>query len=398
VSDVRSAHRNRVAIVGTGFSEVARHSEQSVGRLALDACRRAVDDAGLDIMEVDGLATYPLMLYGPQSIDGTHFAGIRFVGQALQLPRLSWSCSVTTGTVMAALVEAINAVATGSCTTALVWRAMHNPRDPQGEYGYRDIPAAGTDQFTRPYGLSHTVMNFALPYSRYMGRYGATREHMATFAVNNRANAALNPEGAFHGKAIGRDDYLTSPMVTDPLCMLDCDMPVDGVGAVVVTTAERAQSLRHAPAYVTGRASLGLDYVHAPVMTLEGYQEAAARLARLLWASSGMSARDVDVAMVYDGFSYFVYLWLEAFGFCGEGEAFAFIQDGRIAVDGELPLNTSGGALGMGRLHGTPQLIEGVRQIQGRCGPRQARRAGTVLVQAGGPSTGNAAVVLSKNP
>lgn len=388
--------RNRVAIAGTGFSRVARHTEESIGKLAIDACLGAVADAGLSIDDVDGLATYPLMLFGPSSIDGVHFAGVKFVAQSLRLPQLRWSCSVTQGTVCAALVEAVNAVATGTCNHALVWRAMHNPRDPGREYGYRDVPASGMDQFIRPYGQAHTVMNFALPYSRYMGKYGATREHMATFIVNNRHNASLNPEGAFFGRAIGRDDYLGSEMVTDPLCMLDCDMPVDGVGAVLVTTAERARDLRNPPAYVSGVAAGGLDYMHAPTMTLEGYQDAAARTARTLWENSGLGPRDVDVAMVYDGFSYFVYLWLEAFGFCGEGEAFEFVQDGRIAIDGELPVNTSGGALGMGRLHGTPQLVEGVRQIQGRCGPRQVRDVETVLVQAGGPATGNAALILSK--
>jgi len=391
-----SAIRNKVAIVGTGFSRVARHAEESIGRLAIDACSTAVADAGLSLDDVDGLATYPLMIDGPQSIDGVHFAGIRFVGQSLRLPNLRWAVSVTTGTVATALVEAVDAVASGTCTTALVWRAMHNPRDPSREYGFRDSPASGLDQFLRPYGLSHTVMNFALPYSRYMGKYGATREHMATFIAGNRHNASLNPEGAFYGKPIGRDDYMTAAMVADPLCMLDCDMPVDGVGAVVITPAERARDLRNPPAYITGHAALGLDYVHAPVMTLDGYQDAAARTARNLWESSGLGPGDVDVAMLYDGFSYFIYLWLEAFGFCGEGEAYEFIQDGRIALDGELPLNTSGGALGMGRLHGTPQLIEGVRQIQGRCGPRQVRNVETVLVEAGGPATGNAAVILSK--
>jgi acetyl-CoA acetyltransferase len=189
-----------------------------------------------------------------------------------------------------------------------------------------------------------------------------------------------------------------STMVSEPLSMLDCDMAVDGCGAVVVTTAERARDLPVTPAYVTGCASLGVGYHNAPVLTLENFTNSARILADAVWRNSGMGPSDIDQLNLYDGFSYFPLLWLEAFGFCGEGEAADFIQDGRVALGGTHPLNTSGGALGMGRLHGTPQLIEGVRQIQGRCGPRQLEHCEATLVQAGSALHGSGALVLSKNP
>jgi acetyl-CoA acetyltransferase len=269
---------------------------------------------------------------------------------------------------------------------------------PPGAFGIADVRVAtGDSQFTAPYGLSNTVMMWAVPYSRYMARYGATREHLATFIVNNRRNTNLNPEAVFYDKAIGRDDYLQSTMVADPLSMLDCDMAVDGCGAMIVTTAERARDLPGTPAYVTGCASIGVGYDNAPVLTLDSFMNSARILARTTWENSGLGPSDVDNLNLYDGFSYFPLLWLEAFGFCGEGEAFEFIQDGRTALGGTHPLNTSGGALGMGRLHGTPQLIEAVRQVQGRCGERQVEGCEVSLVQAGSPLHGSGALVLSKN-
>jgi acetyl-CoA acetyltransferase len=218
---------------------------------------------------------------------------------------------------------------------------------------------------------------------------------MATYLVNCRKNASINPNAAHRGNPITREDYLNARMIADPLSILDCDMPVDGCGAVVVTTAERARDLQQRPVYAMGAASGGFKYRHSLIFDLEGYQESAALLARSIWKSSGLGPKDMDFVNLYDGFSLFIYIYLEAFGFCKEGEAYRFIQDGRIELGGELPLNPSGGAMGMGRLHGTPQLLEAVLQLQGRAGERQLRKAGVTLVNSGGPVTGNGAVVLS---
>jgi acetyl-CoA acetyltransferase len=387
---------NRVAIVGTGFSRIGRHLDASVGELALEAGRLAIEDAGLTFDDVDGISNYPNpSRLGAGNVDGVDLVSVNYMVRTAPLRNLRWSCSITQGTVTGSLVEAVHAVAAGACNYALVYRAMFSP---PGAFGIADVRVAtGDSQFTAPYGLSNTVMMWAVPYSRYMARYGATREHLATFIVNNRRNTNLNPEAVFYDKAIGRDDYLQSTMVADPLSMLDCDMAVDGCGAMIVTTAERARDLPGTPAYVTGCASIGVGYDNAPVLTLDSFMNSARILARTTWENSGLGPSDVDNLNLYDGFSYFPLLWLEAFGFCGEGEAFEFIQDGRTALGGTHPLNTSGGALGMGRLHGTPQLIEAVRQVQGRCGERQVEGCEVSLVQAGSPLHGSGALVLSKN-
>lgn len=387
--------RKRAAIVGVAYSDVARRSDQTLGQLAVSACRRALDDAGLEPADVDGIANYPVP-GGPLDhlpVDGIDIVGVGYIAQALELETLVWSCSVSAGTVTASLVEAVHALAAGTCKYVLVWRAMRNP---PGAFGrVRQPRVAGIDQFTAPWGFGHNVIRFAMPYSRYMARYGATREHLATFIVRNRANAADNPDAVFRGQPITSEEYLNARMIAEPLSLLDCDMPVDGAGALVLTTAERARDLRQKPVYVNGSASLGLPPRRSLGLTLEDFMTAGGRLARALWSNAGLDQRDITHAHLYDGFSYFPYLWLESFGFFGEGEAYLALQDETTARDGSLPLNTSGGALGMGRLHGTPQVIEAVLQIQRRAGARQIANPEVALVQTGGAVLHCGALVLS---
>jgi acetyl-CoA acetyltransferase len=390
-----SGLRNRVAIVGVGYSDVTRHSQRTLGQLALSACTRALHDAGVDAKDIDGISNYPTPSgpFAVQPVDGVHVVGVEYISQAMALENLNWSGSITGGTITASLVEAVHALAAGACNYVLVWRGMHNPL---GAFGRVTQPrVAGVGQFTAPWGFGHNVIRFALPYSRYMARYGATREHLATFIVRNRANAADNPDAVFYERPITRDDYLESRMIAEPLSLLDCDMPVDGCGALVLTTADRARDLKQRPAFVTGCASLGLSPQRALGLTLEDMMTSARRLTRALWSSAGLSHHDITHAHLYDGFSYFPYFWLESFGFFPEGEAYLGIQDDTTTRGGKLPLNTSGGALGMGRLHGTPQVIEAVLQIQRRAGVRQIANPDVALVQTGGPAMFCGALVLS---
>jgi acetyl-CoA acetyltransferase len=387
--------RNAVAIVGVAFSEVKRQSKHTAGQLAVSASDRALADAGLHRSDVDGLSLYP-MPSGPPAgplVDGVDIVSVEYLSQAMGLENLTWSCSPATGTIAASLVAAVHALAAGACSYALVVRAMHNP---QGAFGRVTQPrVAGDDQFTAPWGFGHQVIRFSMPYSRYMATYGATREHLARFVVSNRANAAENPDAIFFEQRLTIDDYLGARMIADPLSLLDCDMPVDGAGAIVLTTTERARDLRQSPAYVTGAATLGLPPQRTLGLTLEDFMIAGRRLARSLWSSAGLSTEDITHAHLYDGFSYFPCLWLEAFGFYPEGDAYLALQDDTTSRTGKLPLNTSGGALGMGRLHGTPQVIEAVLQIQGRAGVRQIANADVALAQVGGPTLGCGALVLT---
>ena len=378
--------RNKVAVVGVGYSKVARHADVSVGALAVEACKKAVDDAGLEMEDIDGISNYPSpSRAGAGTVDGVDFVGINYIGKALNMKQLRWSCSITQGTVTTALIQAANAVATGACNYALVWRAMHNP-EGQGVGMARAPYASGDSQFMMPYGAGSPIAGMAgFMYSRYMAKYGATREHMATFIVNNRKNASMNPDAVFYNQPITREDYLNTRMVAEPMSLLDCDMYVDGCGAMVVTTADRARHLRWPPAYIAGFAQ-SMNYHNSPLMLLEHAMESERLLGKTLWENSGFTAKDVDQPNVYEGFSPFIYWWLESLGFCNEGEAFEYIQEGRIEFDGECPLNTAGGNLGMGRLHGTPHLIEAVLQLWGRCGPRQVKDPKVTLAVVGAPT------------
>lgn len=386
--------RRQVAIVGVGFSEVKRRSEKTLGQLTVSACLRAIEDAGLRPADIDGIANYPHPSRPADSpVDGVDIVGVNYVSQALRLDALQWACSIAAGTITASAVAAVHALAAGACNYALIWRGMHNP---PGQFGRVVQPLVrGDNQFIMPAGFGHNVVGFALPYSRYMAKYGATREDHAHYIVRNRANAALNPDAVFYGQPIDREDYLNARMIAEPLSILDCDMPVDGAGALVLTTVERAKDLRQKPAVVQGCVAHGLPLRPDPILNLEDFMASARRVSSALWSSAGVGPDAITQAQLYDGFSYMPYFWFEAFGFCKEGEAFLALQDDRHALAGSLPINTSGGALGAGRLHGTPQLIEAVLQIQGRSGARQIRNPSVALVESGDPLHMCGAMVLT---
>jgi acetyl-CoA acetyltransferase len=384
-------------ISGTGYSRIGRHVDTPCGILAVEAAHAALAEAGLDPEAVDGLANFPQAGHVTAgSTDGIDFASAELMARLLRLPQLRWRGSVQPGDFASSVVAGVHAISSGACETVLVWRAMHNPRDIV--YGQvQGRVASGETEFTAPYGFGDAISRFAMPYSRYLAKYGATREHMAAFIINNRTNAANNPDAVFYGRPVTTDEYLSARMIADPFSILDCDMPVDGAGAVVLTTLENAREAAYPAVYVSGSSSLGINLGTTAVVLLEDHEESAAQVAEALWANSGLGPADVDSANLYDGFSYFTYLLLEAFGFCGKGEAFEFIQGDRIRVKGAFPLNTSGGSLGMGRLHGTPQVIESVRQIQGRAEGRQISRANVVLAVTGQPQYSMGALLLTKN-
>jgi acetyl-CoA acetyltransferase len=390
--------RGRTAVVGVGFSTIARHVEQPLGRLALDACHAAVADAGLEPRDVDGVATYPDQPFrGAGNREGEDLVPAQYVINHLD-PEIDvqWYAQISAGMIPSALIEAANALLAGACRYALVWRAMHVPR---GTYGaWRDDRATGDSQFSAPYGFTGVFQVHAVAYRRYMERFGATREQMATVVTNSRRNANLNDKAHFYRVPMTRDDYLAARMIADPLCLFDCDIPVEGCAALVLTTAERARDLRQPPAYL---ASWGQNTVprETPIVyTLDDYMACGASTAGKIYARAGLGPRDIRVAQLYDGFSPSVYYWLEAAGFCPEGEASRFVQDGRIALEGELPVNTFGGSLSEGRLHGMGHLAEAVFQVTGRAGPRQVEGARTAIALDGSPLLRGSGILFTSDP
>jgi len=406
-----NAKRHSAAFVGFGESRVFREPEVPLGDLTVEASMAALADAGLDLSQVDGLVCTPDAPFSRgQSTEGTEFVGTGFMATALGIdPR--WRTDVP-GTIANSTLSAIRAVEAGECNYALLFRALHNPGS--GKYGHTqetktdEIELSGTDahysieQFRASYGLYPPADGAALPWSQYQAKYNSgSREQMAALILQLRRNG-LAYEGSYWARykpfELTVDEYLSARMVSRPVSIYDCDIPVQGAGAFIVTTAERAADLAQPAAYVHGSA----DGVPArrSITVDESLEEQMAHnrdIGRRLWADAGCGPADMNLANLYDGFSIMTILWMEAMGLCGEGEAFDFIQDGRIAPTGQLPINPSGGNLGGGRMHGINHIMDGMLQVSGRSGSRQVKDAEMAVV-AVGMGWASGAFVLGKQP
>lgn len=390
-------HKGEVAVVGLGFSPIERHTDTPLAWYAQTAARAAVDDSGLSLTDIDGLATYPPAPFlGAQNIDGVDVITPNFFMSRGDMGPISWFSQSAEGMVMAAVQDAVHALIAGVCDHVLVWRAMTIPR---GTYGkFTGDAAAGDGQFFAPYGCVSPIQWHALAYQRYQQRFGMTHEDMAALTVNSRRNANLNEHAYFRDRALTREDFLSARMISDPLSLYDCDVPVTACVAMVLTRADRAKDLRQAPAYVAAVGTQSSPARELIYYGLDSHMNTGAPFARRLWDRAGLTPSDVKAAQLYDGFSPSALYWLEAAGFCGEGEAFEFIQDGRIALEGELPVNTFGGSLSQGRLHGMGHTAEAVLQVTGRAGERQIDGADAVAVFAGSPMLRGGGLILTREP
>ncbi|MEA2625274.1 MAG: hypothetical protein QOD06_1319 [Candidatus Binatota bacterium] len=296
---------------------------------------------------------------------------------------------------MTAIVDAFDAVRSGRCHTVLAykankWKRGQPPGPPSG-----GATIGGPQQFQVPYGNTMTAQTLALWAQRHFHEHGTRGEHLGAIAVTNRAHAARNP-GAVLRDPLTLDEYFRSPWVSRPFRRLDCDFPIDGAGAVIVTTAERARDLRRAPVYVLGgrtREAVWEEWDNWPDLTTM----ASKQVSDAIWAESSLRPEDVDVAGLYDGFSWLELCWLEDAGFCAKGEGGPFAASGAIDLGGRLPTNTHGGNLSEGRTHGIGHVLEVVRQLRGECGARQVADARVGFVgNGGGPVAG--AVLLATEP
>ncbi len=384
--------------MGYAHSQVERHSDQVLGALAVDTARRAVADAGLEA--VDGFVTGSLFpTAGSHAVeDGVSLVSANWLAEHLGVnPRYAAGFQGF-GQIPGSVAMAVNAVASGAADYVLLHRALHNPK---GKYHENTMPdARGAQQWTVPQGYFGPLAMIALPYNEYLQRYGASREAMAAVLVEARKNGARIPWSYWSGKPLRAEEYLAAAMIDDPICRYDCDIPVDGVAAFVFTSAERARDLPHPPVYVSG---LGMGApvirrtpVHWPLDDIMGV---GVETARRLWEASGIGPADVDLPQVYDGFSPFVYFWLECLGLAPLGEAHRLVLDGGIDSDrpGAIPALSGGGALGNGRMHGVPQMLECYLQLSGRAGARQRDGVSIGVACHSSPHFGGA-VVYSAHP
>lgn len=368
------ASSNAVAIAGYAQSQLARHADVTLGALAVETARRAIADAGLTVPEVDGFVTGSLFpaAGAHAAVDGRSLVSANWLAQHLGVNPRYASGFEGLGQLPGAVALAVNAVASGAAEHVLLHRALHNPRARYHANPMTEAP--GDQQWTAPQGYFGPLAMIALPYTEYVQRYGASREAMAAVLVEARKNGARIPWSYWHGAALTADDYLAEPMINDPICRLDCDIPVDGVASFVFTSAERARALPNRPVYVVGYATGAPVRRRLPLhWPLDDIMEVGQETARRLWERSGIGPAEVDLPQVYDGFSPFVYFWMEALTLCPVGEAHRVVLEGGIDSDRSqsLPVLSGGGALGNGRMHGVPQMLECYLQLAGRAGERQ---------------------------
>lgn len=388
---------DRVVISGAGRTDFGRRTGRSELDLATEACRNAVSDAGLAPGDIDGIVAWPGEIPGPAGFTGP--AALR-VSDALALGELTFHGSWTEGaSQLAGLFSACHAVAAGVAKHVLVYRATAESSG-QGSGGRSSVSPidmggiVGHLQWLRPFGAVSAAHWLGLMAARYVHEHGLTREQLGWLAVNNRAHAALTPHAVYRDP-ITLDDYLAGRMISTPLSLYDCDVPCDAAVAFVVSAVETAPDLRK-PLRVEaiGSAFDGRPYWD---QFSHGTDMASHAAARHLWSRTDLRPDDVDVAQLYDGFSFITLAWLESLGFCGTGEAGAFIE-GRehIRIGGPLPLNTGGGQLSGGRVHGHSLLYESCVQLRGEAGERQVGGAEVGITSAGAGPLGG--VVLLTAP
>ncbi|MEV0362349.1 thiolase C-terminal domain-containing protein [Nocardia fusca] len=383
--------RGRVAVVGYAHSSIRRHSGRPLGALTVEVARAAVADAGLRPEQIDGFVTSALFptAGGHRVTDGVSTVSADWLAARMGgSPRYVAGFSGI-GQIPGAMALAVNAIIAGAADYIVVHRALHNPAG-----GYHDNPmtaAEGAQQWTAPQGFGGPLPMIAFPYREYLNRYRADPATLAAVVVEARKNGARIPWSHWSGKPLTTEEYLAAPMISDPVRRFDCDLPVDGAAAFVLTSAERARDLPHRPVYVAGYAQSPPPRhrvaLHWPLDDIMAGGEVVARSLR---DATGLHPATIDLPQLYDGFSPFVYFWLEALGFCPRGEAHSFVRDGGIDSDipGRVPALSGGGALGNGRMHGIPQMLECYLQLAGRAGDRARTGVTTALACQSSPHYG----------
>lgn len=383
--------RTPAAIVGIGYTKYSTNSGRPVLSLATEACRKAMEDAGLGKNEIDGVLTF--------NIGDSVSAGA--VATSLALKSINYSCEwYSGGTAPSALVELAGLLVNSKkCSAVLIFRAMNGRSSFRlGGTGWEN-KANDIWQYRMPYGYFTPAETMAMWCRRHMITYGTTSEHLGAIAINQRSNAVIN-ENAMKRKAITIDDYLAAKMICDPLRLLDICLESDGACAIIVTHGDRAKDCSRKPVYIKASAWVGssevgcdwADYFLREDMT----ENFAAHLGEKLYKESGLAPRDIDVAEIYDCFTHAVLMGLEGLGFCKKGEGGPFAASGAICLNGKIPVNTNGGMLSEGYIHGMNTIIEAVKQLRDDCGPLQVKGAKNAIVTSGAFTEGSGLILSSE--
>ncbi len=383
--------KDKAAIVGVGNTEYSKDSGRSEMSLAVEAIRDAVAEAGLKPSDIDGIAKYSMDNNDPVNLAANlGIPALRFFAEA------PWGGGG--GPVGSVLLGAM-AVATGMANCVVAFRAM-NERSGRGtnRFGRAVVRegAPGARGYVEPFGLFSPAQAVALGARRHMHLYGTKSEHFGAIAVACRTHAQTNPNAVMRGRPITIEDHQNSRMIADPLRLLDCCLETDGGAAVVITSAERARDLKQKPAYIMAGA-FGATNRNTQTMVkfIEQPETESTVIAKVLFARAGIAHKDIDVCYIYDHFTPLVLMAFEELGFCKRGEGGPFLSDGKLLwPHGSLPLNTSGGNLSEGYIHGMQNTIEAVRQLRGQA-INQVKDAEIALV-ASGTAVPTTAMVLHR--
>jgi acetyl-CoA acetyltransferase len=369
------------AVAGIGATEFSKASGRSEMQLACEATVAALEDAGIEPSEVDGMVTFTA-----DTNPEIEIARLTGIGDLKFFSRIHHGGGAACGTVQ----QAAMAVAEGIADVVVVYRAFNERSGHRFGTGVQDRPPAANAEAAHfawyaPFGLLTPAQWVAMFGRRYMHETGATSEDFGRVSVADRHHAANNPRAFFYEQPITLEDHQNSRWIVEPLHLLDCCQESDGGQALVVTSLERARDLKQPPAVIVGAAQgSGEDQQ----MMTSYYRDSITGIpemglvARQLYEQAGIGPDDIQTAVLYDHFTPFVLCQLEEFGFCGKGEAKDFVRDGHLEMDGRLPTNTHGGQLGEAYIHGVNGIAEGVRQVRGTS-VNQVDGVENVLVTAG---------------
>ena len=381
------------AIVGVGYTTYSKASGKSVLALAMEACKSAMDDAGMGPEDVDGIVEFNVNDSVPTEA----------VATALALPQLNYAMDYFAGGMAPCLLASTAAMAvdTGMAKSVLLYRAMN------GRSGFRlggtgkitDVmPPRGGSQYRMPYGWLTFGENMAMWCRRHMEIFGTTNEHLGAIAITQRENALLN-ERATMRKPLDMEQYLASRTIAEPLHLFDMCLESDGACAVLITSGDRAKDCRKKPVNIKSGAfyqnSGTGDTMYADALLWDDLTvNFTAKIAPKLYQEAGLSGPgDVDIAEIYDCFTHTVLMGLEGLGFCKHGEGGPFAASGAIKRDGVIPINTQGGMLSEAYIHGVNVIAEAVEQLRGESGERQIKDAEVAVVTSGATTMGSGMIL-----
>jgi acetyl-CoA acetyltransferase len=383
--------RNKAAIVGVGQTEFSKDSGRSTLHMALEAILEALDDAGLRPEDVDAIVKMSANddIFEIDLLRSLNLRNLRYFNE---IPHGG-------GAACGTIASAVAAIVAGMADVVVTFRSLNERSERR--FGISAMGGGVTHwrQYYLPHGLVTPAQWVAIFGQRYLHEYGATTEDFGRVSVLTRKHAATNPHAMMYGKPITLEDHASSRWIAVPLRLLDCTLDTDGASAAVVVSAEKAKQLKGVPAYIaaaaqgTGsRTEMMTSYQRDSLAHLEECDATATTL----YPIAELTPNDIDVAEIYDPFTPMVLMQLEAYGFAKRGESRKLFLDGSLELDGRMPMNTHGGHLGEGYLHGFGHIVEATRQVRGTA-VNQVPNAKTVLVTAG-VGVPTSAIILSKEP